>query len=597
MKRLNCAKMMLVLVGSIIVALLTQPALGSDSEGVRPIEDAGLSRYAAQDPVVLDGTGSYDPDSSGPLSYMWQQIAGPSVVITDADTARPMISGFIQTNEIQECEFELVVSDGELTSLPDTVKVIIVPYFSNKRLPELTSESFDPDKPTVIVFRGGGCRYGQVVGAGDDAFRQLGWIDRANVIEFRIGYEPDSFPAPTYYGCGDMIIVYLSSVAPNYNKPIQTIGASSGGMPAIDVGLHLNLTYQDPRYAVNRVTFCDIGCRGESDYRRLIDQFVASSVDGEQCWVDSYDNERLWPNALNLYCPFLHHYDVRPWYTTSLISANTSQFNLGVVAGAYWSVIGPGKNLQLASTPGELTYVFQWHGSAYSGYMDFYNEPSYPGRLPEPVTLLRPVDVGDPNGAVLTCEESENAVGYQLLFGSNPYRVMDYNIISDTSIPPNEVITTLPFEETWWTVRVRDQYGSTIYADPICIGISNLSFPVANLITGKKYSYLQDAVNDAAPGDEIVVKKGIYRENINFQGKNLTVRSTDPNDPTVVAATVINGGHRSSVITMSGSQDGGCILSGLTITGGEVGISWYDGFNLYDLHWRLYSDNCFTVLK
>ncbi|MHC4430790.1 MAG: hypothetical protein ACYTBS_03010 [Planctomycetota bacterium] len=110
-----------------------------------PVADAGLYRYAAQDPVVLDGTGSYDPDNFGLLSYTWRQIAGPSVVIIDANSATPTIAGsiqpdqgrdptprpqgFTQTNEIQECEFELLVSNGELTSLPDTVTLSIVPDF------------------------------------------------------------------------------------------------------------------------------------------------------------------------------------------------------------------------------------------------------------------------------------------------------------------------------------------------------------------------------------------------------------------------------------------------------------------------------------
>jgi inhibitor of cysteine peptidase len=43
---------------------------------------------------------------------------------------------------------------------------------------------------------------------------------------------------------------------------------------------------------------------------------------------------------------------------------------------------------------------------------------------------------------------------------------MDYEIISDTPAPPNDVITTVSSDGIWWTVRVRDQYGSTIYADP-----------------------------------------------------------------------------------------------------------------------------------
>jgi len=73
----------------------------NDAAGMRPVADAGLSQYAAQDPVQLDGTGSYDPDGSGTLTYSWRQIAGPSTVISDAGTATPTISGFMQTDEIR----------------------------------------------------------------------------------------------------------------------------------------------------------------------------------------------------------------------------------------------------------------------------------------------------------------------------------------------------------------------------------------------------------------------------------------------------------------------------------------------------------------
>jgi len=221
-----------------------------------------------------------------------------------------------------------------------------------------------------------------------------------------------------------------------------------------------------------------------------INAFLASSVDEEQCWLDNYVSSRadFYPNVLNVgydrsadqSIPETDRHQLAVyWYGNSLAGNDMNKFNNGVVAGAYWSVFGPGKNLQLASTPDAQTYKFQWYGDDSSGYMDFFDEPNHPGRLPEPVTLVGPVDVGDPNGALLTCEESQNAVGYQLLFGPDPYRVMDYDIISDTPAPPNEVITTLPFDETWWTVKVYDQYGSTIYADPIYIDASMLSFPIA----------------------------------------------------------------------------------------------------------------------
>ncbi|MHC4144587.1 MAG: hypothetical protein ACYSUD_07400, partial [Planctomycetota bacterium] len=143
-----------------------------------PIADAGLSRYATQNPVLLDGTGSYDPDNSGTLGHTWRQISGPNVVIIDANSATPTIAGsirpnlgrdptpkpqgFTQTDEIQECEFELIVSDGEFTSMPDTVKLIIVPDFGEDAL-YVENPPFHADRPTIIYFGGGNCVSGLAV--------------------------------------------------------------------------------------------------------------------------------------------------------------------------------------------------------------------------------------------------------------------------------------------------------------------------------------------------------------------------------------------------------------------------------------------------
>ena len=471
-----------------IVVLFALIPIKAQAQNVEPVAHAGLSRYAGPDPVLLDGTRSYDPDSSGPLSYTWRQISGPSVVIVDENSATPTIAGsiqpdegrdptprpqgFLQTDEIQECEFELVVSDGELTSLPDCVKVVIVPDFGANVI-TLQNDSFDLNKPTFIFFGGGDCI------SGGGSIGSTAWIERANIISFPY-YEPDPNYTPgkvdaprTYYRCGDMIIVLLSRVASDYKQPIQTCGWSTGGQPAVDVGIHLNLTYADARYAINRVTLLDArACRDHSESFR---QFLGSAVDGEQCWIDNHRGDTdgpfpswpsFYPNVLRVGST-LSHSGVISWYANSLTDNDMNQFNHGVVGGAYWSVIGPGKNLQLASTHGVETYSFRWYGDESSGYMDFWDKSNYPGKLPEPVRLVGPVYAEDHNGVVLSCEESENAVGYELLLGTNPYRVMDYEIISDTPAPPNNIVATLPFDEGWWTVRAYDEYGSTIYADPI----------------------------------------------------------------------------------------------------------------------------------
>jgi hypothetical protein len=149
---------------------------------------------------------------------------------------------------------------------------------------------------------------------------------------------------------------------------------------------------------------------------------------------------------------------------------------------------------------------------------------------------------------------------------------MDYHVISDTPDPPTEVITTFPFERTWWTVKVRDQYGSTIYADPLCIDAGTLTTSVDNLTTGREYARIQDAIEDAQSSDVLVAGQGVYLENIDFKGKNLIVRSEDPNDRAVTVATVINGGGKSPTVTFSGGEDANCVLAGFTVTNGKPGI-------------------------
>ena len=509
MKWLDILRILLLcgFVAGLLFGNVSARVKSSKREGIRPIADAGLSQYAATEPVKLDGSKSYDPDNSGILSYNWRQTGGPQLVMTDANSASPMISGFLQTDEIQTCEFELVVSDGALMSLPDTVEVFLVPILNEVTM-VLENPAFDPEKPTIFYFGGGDCK----VGWPGQSWSFPVWSSKANVIDFPYGYVPDvnSVDPLTYYKYADMIIVYLSALAPDYKQPIQTMGWSTGGQPAVDTGLRLNLTYRDARYAVNRVTLLDATgiCR---DYSESIKRFLDSSVDGESCWIDNYVSTltgvhlqrhlSFYPNVLNISFKVMSHELAREWYGYSLMDVDAEKFNHGVIAGAYWSVAGPGKNLQLASTPDDQTYVFEWHGYESAGHMDFYEESNHPGRLPEPVTLIESVDAGYANGIILTCQPSENAVDYQLLFGTDPYRVTDYEIISDTPNPPNKFTTTLPFEETWWTVRVRDQYGSSIYANPRRLDAHTLSLPVVNLATARRYGSIQDA------GDKIDVKQ------------------------------------------------------------------------------------------
>ena len=79
---------------------------------------------------------------------------------------------------------------------------------------------------------------------------------------------------------------------------------------------------------------------------------------------------------------------------------------------------------------------------------------------------------------------------------------------------------------------------------------------------------IQSAINAARSGDTVVVQPGKYVENIDFLGKAITVRSKDPENPSIVATTIIDGGKKGSVVTFDSSESAASVLSGFIITNG-----------------------------
>jgi parallel beta-helix repeat protein len=131
-----------------------------------------------------------------------------------------------------------------------------------------------------------------------------------------------------------------------------------------------------------------------------------------------------------------------------------------------------------------------------------------------------------------------------------------------------------------WNNAVDKQYSRNLgTGDGIELVQATLPPPnerIFNQTSGNGYEHVRFAITDAAPGDQIVFTPGIYLEKIDYLGKNLTLRSIDPNDPAVVASTVIKGTSYAPAVIFAASEGPTSELAGFTITGGNTGIYCYD---------------------
>ncbi|MBA7602614.1 hypothetical protein ES703_09710 [subsurface metagenome] len=105
-----------------------------------------------------------------------------------------------------------------------------------------------------------------------------------------------------------------------------------------------------------------------------------------------------------------------------------------------------------------------------------------------------------------------------------------------------------------------------------------ISDPLENGSAEHPFDAIQEAIDVAISGRTVIVLPGNYTGNgnrdIDFGGKAMTLRSTDPNDPNIVAATVIDAGgteaeHHRGFYFHSGETNASG-LHGLTITNGNA---------------------------
>jgi predicted outer membrane repeat protein len=84
------------------------------------------------------------------------------------------------------------------------------------------------------------------------------------------------------------------------------------------------------------------------------------------------------------------------------------------------------------------------------------------------------------------------------------------------------------------------------------------------------FTTIQSAIDHAYVNDTILVAPGTYVENIDYNGKNITVASLflTTQDTSYISQTIIDGGHNDSVIIFDSGENYTAILNGFTIQNG-----------------------------
>ncbi|MDB4966396.1 MAG: Peptidase, (Fungalysin) family [Myxococcales bacterium] len=91
-----------------------------------PVANAGPPQSVVEGTVgvMLDGSGSSDADVADTLTYQWTQLSGPTVALSSGTAQKPTFTA-PQVPATTVLRFQLVVSDGKVSSAPSTVDITV----------------------------------------------------------------------------------------------------------------------------------------------------------------------------------------------------------------------------------------------------------------------------------------------------------------------------------------------------------------------------------------------------------------------------------------------------------------------------------------
>ena len=529
-----------------------------------PFADAGLDRVSpVPSQVRLNGTGSHDPDVIDELTYTWKQLEGPQIDLQNANTAVP----FFDCNEQGSYAFELVVSDGFVDSGPSVVRVTTITVTMNQRHINagfVTTDYFhyaDVSGNKVVYCVGPFENYSWNIRSKD---LETGEIDEA-FLDGGLDTQPKVD--------GDIVVWAGGPITPDFLGPecisIFLMNTATGAQKTLRQ--HSNsASYSHPAVSGNKVVWLEhlnINKYNENDYLNMPYSICAADV-------TDLDNPVYFTIAGNVgrRDPYAYEAYMEDFDDVVDISEDIVVWEAGGdIFGADISNIDDIRVFTICSDsarqydPSISDNLVVWADERNDGGDIYGADISDTENIRELAIIkssgnqLQP----DVDGCLIVYVDGANAGG----------------LIRVCCLTKEKGVMDIEFSGFFYGVgpaidadTIVWQTGTFGQIDAISLefGYATEDGPVENLTTGEHYDYIQHAIVRGQAGDKIVVAEGTYHEDIDLMGRNLTLSSTDPDDPAVVAATIIDGGSR--VVTFANGEDAGCILSGFTITGGSRGI-------------------------
>jgi beta propeller repeat protein len=541
-----------------------------------PVAEAGQSKFVqAQRIVTLDGTDSYDFDLYDELTYSWIKLSGPSVVLQNADTATPSFYCGTEGKYV----FQLIVSDGFAESEPDTVEVTTTTV--TKSQPNITagfSSTLYFHYPDVF-----GDKVVYSVGSGGDFTWDIYWMNiKTGLFSSFSAGGLETRPKIN----GDIVVWFggISSSNPWYQEPENTSVIARNiatGTQTILRNYTMSDSYGYPAVSGNKVVWLE---------HHNLDTTPLGSKEAKKWWNTSYSICGADINDLSnpVYFTVAENVGTRDPY--ACLSYNED----------YDDVIDICGNI----------VVYEANGNIYGADVSNLNaircfticdnsaqqlDPAIYGNIV--VWTDRRNDAGDIYGADISDinnihefgivkdagDQEQPAInGRTIVYvdGSSGGGTIKACILTMQNAILNIDLSGAPYGIkpaidgkyiVWQTAPTSGQVKGT----SLEFGYTVSDGPVENVTFRKHYETIQSAISSSRDGDVIVVDAGVYYESINFNGKKITLRSTNPADPAIVASTVICGINNNTVNFIDG-EAATSILTGLTIAGGYNGIYCYN---------------------